>query len=244
MTPRTRMHAVRLLEVAVLASLSLSFVRAASGHEHMDMHAGHDHAVPAAHDHSAHMATAPSSLVPESVSVKLSGKTLNDQEGRSLRLKDDVIGDRIVVVSFVYTTCTTVCPVVSSIFSDLQNKLGSRLDKDVRLVSLTVDPAHDTPSRLKSYSMNYDAKPGWFWLTGSSANVTEALKGFGAYTPNFENHPVVVMIGDGRTGKWSRHYGLSKSERLLSQVDEYLAARDKTGNSKSAALTGVASQPS
>ena len=193
--------------------------------------------VHAAHDHAAHSAAAAS--VSESVSVKLSRKPLTDQDGRSLRLKDDVIGDHIVVVSFGYTSCKTVCPVVSSILSDLQSKLGSRLDKDVRLVSLTVDPATDTPNRLKSYSANFDAKPGWFWLTGSSGNVTEALKGFGAYTPNFENHPVVVMIGDGKNGKWSRHYGMSNSEHLMAKVDEYLAARNKTENQKAAAMPTV-----
>ena len=232
MKPKTWMTGVRLVEVAVLAALPLGLTHAADEHEHM--HAGHDH--------SMHAAPAPASLAPENVSVTLSGKPLNDQDGRSLQLKKDVIGDRIVVVSFVYTTCTTVCPVVSSIFSDLQKKLGSRLDTDVRLVSLTVDPARDTPSRLKSYSAQYDAKPGWLWLTGSSANVTEALTGFGAYTANFENHPVIVMIGDGKTGKWSRHYGLSNSDRLLSQVDEYLAAR-KIESSKAAAIPARGDAP-
>jgi len=80
--------------------------------------------------------TAAAAVAPESASasVKLSDKALSDKEGRRVRLRSDVVGDRIVVVSFVYCTCTTVCPVVSSIFSDLQNKLGSRLDTDVRLV--------------------------------------------------------------------------------------------------------------
>ena len=245
MKPKLWMKATLLVGMVALAALPLGIARAADEHDHMHMHAAHEHMDMehathdpmdhATHDHSAHTA-APASVVPESVSIKLSNKTLSDAEGHSLRLKSDVVGDHIVVVSFVYTTCTTVCPVVSAIFSDLQNKLGSRLDKDVRLVSLTVDPLRDTPSRLKNYSAQYGAKPGWFWLTGPSASVTEALKGFGAYTPNFEEHPVVVMIGDGKSGKWSRHYGLSNSEHLLTKVDEYLAERKKSERNKTVAM--------
>jgi len=229
MPAKSRSHVVLLATLAAFGGIPFSLARAAGEHDHMSM--SHDmpmtHAMPmehAGHDHSA-PAAAPAQDIP----VRLSGRPLSDQEGRRLRLKDDVIGDRIVVVSFVYTSCTTVCPVVSSIFSDLQTRLGDRLDKDVRLISMTVDPATDTPGRLKSYAANYAARPGWYWLTGSSANVAEALKGFGAYTEKFENHPVVVMIGDGRTGKWSRHYGLAKSETLMTQIESYLAARGPGG---------------
>ena len=236
MKPQTWMSAALFIELAALAALSPGLARADDMqddmHEHMHMH---EHA---GHDHAAHAMPVPTSLEPASAAVTLSRKPLSDQDGHVLRLKDDVVGDRIVVVGFVYTNCTAVCPVVSSIFSELQAKLGSRLDKDVRLVSMTVDPARDTPSRLKSYAAQYDAKPGWLWLTGSRGNVTEALKGFGAYTANYENHPLIVLIGDGKSGQWSRHYGLSGSEPLLAQVDEFLAARaklqDKSGDKMAA----------
>jgi len=212
-----RMTATPLFKAAVLLALVPGLSRIAEAHD-MAMHRMHEQATPL------------------NVSVKIANKPLIDQEGHALRLKDDVIGDRIVVLTFVYTHCTTVCPVVSSILSDLQNKLGSRLGADVRLVTLTVDPVRDTPSRLKIYSKQFDAKPGWFWLTGSSANVTTVLKGLGAYTPNFENHPVIVMIGDGRTGKWSRHYALSSSEHLLSAVNEYVVARNNAVSAKAVEL--------
>lgn len=223
----TWINAALIVEIATLAALPL-----AHGHDMTEhQHAGHA----APHDHSAHPAQAASQL-PESVSVDLSNQPLNDQDGRSWRLKNELIGDHIAVVTFVYTSCTTVCPVVTGIMADLQKKLGERLDKDVRLVSLSVDPARDTPSRLKSYAAQFDARPGWFWLTGSPASVTEALTGFGAYTANFENHPVIVMIGDGRTGQWSRHYGLANPDKLLAQVDRYLAARQSASYIKAVGL--------
>src|SRR6185369_13257639 len=156
------------------------------------------------HDHSQHHAPAAVAAAPQVKAVKLSDTVLTDQDGRQLRLLSDVVADKVVVVSFVFTNCANSCPIVSHAFSQLQDKLGAMLDNPVRLVSLTVDPARDTPSKLKAYSDQHGARPGWLWLTGSSANVTEALKGFGTYSANFESHPGVVLIGDGRSGKWSR----------------------------------------
>lgn len=75
---------------------------------------------------------------------------LLDQDGRELRLKDDLVGDRIVVMGFVYTSCTTVCPVISAILQKLQKQLGERAGGDVQLISLSIDPLRDTPSAFTS----------------------------------------------------------------------------------------------
>jgi protein SCO1 len=156
--------------------------------------------------------------------VKLADTVLTDQGGRQLRLLSDVVADKVVVVSFVYTNCSEVCPIVSHTFTQLQDQLGALLDNRVRLVSLTVDPARDTPGKLKSYSARLGARPGWLWLTGPVANVTEALKGFGTYSANFENHPAVVLVGDG-SGKWTRFYDTEAPQRLIAVANRYLAAK-------------------
>lgn len=200
--------------------------RAANDHDH----AGHHHhAAPAAADeHAHHMAPAVAAPA-QRVTLKLPDSALVDQNGQTQRLVSDVMGDRIIVASFVYTSCTTICPVVSTLFSQVQDKLGGLLESQVRLVSLSVDPAHDTPARLKAYAENHGARPGWLWLTGQQPEVTAALKGFGTYTANFKDHPVVIMIGDGRSGQWIRYYGFQDPERLAAQVRDVLAAR-RAGN--------------
>lgn len=182
--------------------------------------------MPAGHDHSHHRAPQASPPAqPSGARVQLPDTVLTDQDGRPLRLLSDVVGDKVVVVSFVYTHCTTVCPVVSHVFSQVQAQLGDQLERQVRLVSLTVDPARDTPGRLKSYSAQHGTGTGWLWLTGPAPNVTAALKGFGTYTANFENHPAVVMVGDGRTGQWTRIYGFEDPAALVARVRGYLQAR-------------------
>lgn len=162
---------------------------------------------------------------PESVRLQLPDAPLVDREGRSVRLQRDVLQDRIVVMDFVYTSCTTVCPVVSAILSRVQSALGDRVGSEVRLVSLTVDPVRDTPARLKNYSAKHGAGPGWSWLTGTPQAIGDVLKGAGTYTPNFEDHPAVVMVGDARTGQWHRYYGFVDPKILLEQIDALAASR-------------------
>lgn len=189
---------------------------------------GHsEHANHASHDaHAKHGAAAVQA--PETVRLAFKDTALTDQHGKVVKFKTDVLGDRLVIMDFVYTSCTTVCPVVSAVLGQVQESLGARLGKEVQLVSITVDPQRDTPARLKAYSAKHGARVGWSWLTGSPANVAEVLKATGTYTPNFEDHPVVILVGDPKTGQWVRHYGFADPKDLLKQVDVLAAAR-RTG---------------
>ena len=163
----------------------------------------------------------------KSAEVELRDRELLDQDGRSVRFVSDVIGERIVVMDFVYTTCTTVCPVLSAVFGQVQDKLGERLGAEVALVSVTVDPIRDSPQRLKAYAAKHEAREGWVWLTGPKSTVEEVLDGLGAYAPNFEDHPSMVLVGDGKSGEWSRFFGFPSAERILARVDELAAVREQ-----------------
>lgn len=171
-------------------------------------------AAAAAHELHPHGRDAP----PGAVKVRGLDTNLVDHDGRGVNVQRDVIGDRIVVVSFVYTSCTTVCPLVASVFSDLQTRLGERVGRDVTLVTITVDPLRDTPAQLKAYAGRFGAGPGWRWLTGAPVAVNELLKGLGAYAPDFTQHPQMVLVGDGTTGRWTRFSGLPDSRRLAEHV--------------------------
>jgi protein SCO1/2 len=176
------------------------------------------------HAHHRAMLSRPASQA-KSAEVELKDLRLTDQNGQEVRFVSDVIGDRIVVMDFVYTSCTTVCPVLSAVFKQVQTRLGDRLGKEVALVSLSVDPTRDTPQRLKAYAAGQKARPGWVWLTGPKTIMDEVLDGLGAYSPNFEDHPAMVLVGDGRTGEWSRLFGFPGPDRLMEQVDALQAAR-------------------
>ena len=178
-----------------------------------------------AHDAHHHAAPAAAPPAPSAAKVVLRDAPLLDASGKRVRLPQDVIGNRIAVVNFVYTTCTTVCPVSSATFQQLQAKLGPRLGKEVVLVSITVDPLRDTPQRMKEYAGRYQAREGWVWLTGAKPDVDGVLKGFGAYTPNFEDHPAMVLVGDARGGSWTRFFGFPSVEELMARIDTMHVAR-------------------
>jgi len=184
-------------------------------------------------DHDPHaqhraMLMQPQTKPGASTTVQLHDRALLTQDGESVRFATDIIGDRIVVMDFVYTTCTTVCPVLSAIFGQLQERLGERLGRQISLVSLSVDPGRDTPQRLKAYADRHHARDGWVWLTGDKTTVDQVLQGLGAYTPDFEDHPSMVLVGDGQAGTWVRFFGFPGPDQLMAAVDELLAARQAT----------------
>lgn len=182
-------------------------------HQHVPSKAAHDQAVEA-----------------KTTDVSLLDLALVDQDGRQTLFKSEVVGDKLVVINFVYTTCKTACPIQSAIFEHLQEALGDRLGKEVFLVSLTLDPATDIPERLKAFANKYHSKPGWSWLTGKKLNVDQVLVGVGAYSSDIVEHPSMILIGDGRNGGWTRFYGFPGMEKLLSKIDELQTLRNAKTN--------------
>jgi cytochrome oxidase Cu insertion factor (SCO1/SenC/PrrC family) len=157
--------------------------------------------------------------------VALVEAALLDQDGRPVRFPAEVIGDRIVVMDFVFTTCTTICPILSAKLTRLQERLGDRAGREVQLLSFSIDPARDTPARLKAFGARFKAGPGWTWLTGGVADVERVLRGLGAYTPSVSEHPPMMLVGDGRTGRFTRLNGFPDPDKLLAAVDELVRAR-------------------
>jgi len=204
---------------AAMLTLNLGAAETGDDHEHHVADGDDD-----PHAHHRAMMNKPAEPA-KTTEVELLDLVLMDQNGEEMKFVSDVIGDRIVVMDFVYTSCTTVCPVISAVFGQVQNKLGDQLGEDVVLVSVSVDPVRDTPQRLKAYAAKHEARPGWIWLTGHKRTMDDVLDGLGAYTPNFENHPAMVLVGDGRTGEWTRSFGFPSPDRLMEQVNSLQAAR-------------------
>lgn len=160
--------------------------------------------------------------------VKLYDLELQDQDGRTVRFRSDVVGEKIAVIDSFFTTCGLICPILSAIYADLQDRLGDRLGKEVALVSISVDPNTDIPPRLKEFAGKWEAKPGWVFLTGQKTVVDRVLDGLGLYSADFAAHPAAFLVGDGKSGKWTRFYGFASPEELLAKIDELSAARRTT----------------
>ena len=178
----------------------------------------------AGHDHKGH-AEPPPAARQEKTSVRFADISLLNQDGMPVRLEQDLVSDRLVVMGFIYTSCTTVCPVVSSIMAKVQKQLGGRVGDEVQLVSISVDPQRDDSKRLQDYAKTFQAGPGWSWLTGSPYAVNETLKGLGSFSANLSEHPPLILVGDGRSGKWTRFYGFTDPALLVSEIDRLSARR-------------------
>jgi len=158
-------------------------------------------------------------------SIVLPDTVLITQHGEQRRLDSDIVAGRIVIIDFVYTTCTTVCPVLSAILSQVQGQLDGRVGTEILLVSISVDPVRDTPARLKAYADKMRAGDGWVWLTGEKQAVDGVLEQLGAYSPNFEDHPAVVLVGDAASGDWARFLGFPSASQIVAKVNQLSAAR-------------------
>lgn len=150
---------------------------------------------------------------------------LLDQDGRPVRFYTDLVKGKVVVVNFIFTTCTTICPPLGATFARVQKELGARAGRDVSLISISVDPATDTPERLKAWAEKFHAGTGWTLVTGPKPQVDELLRGLGAATASPQDHTPTVLVGNDALGQWTRAYGLARPALLIKLIEDASAGR-------------------
>lgn len=158
--------------------------------------------------------------------VKLFDLELWDQDGKKVKFKSDVIGDKVVAIVPFYTTCTTAYPILIFIFTRLQEMLGDRLGKNVLLISISVDPKTDIPIRLKAFARKQKARPGWVFLSGELNNLATVLSGIGVQyivgqSLDEHQHIPLTLIGKVQ-GEWKQFHGYPPPEILLAQINKLL----------------------
>lgn len=141
---------------------------------------------------------------------------LVNQEGQKVKVKNLIEADRPVLVEFIYGTCTTICPILSANFASLQRRLGDDSGK-LRLVSISIDPEHDTPAVMKEYLNKYRARPGWDFLTGSRSDIYQVMRALNAFIPDKMSHFPLTLIRNPVDGSWVRLNGLMSSAELLTE---------------------------
>lgn len=135
-------------------------------------------------------------------------------DGDPVRLYADLVESRTVLLSFVYTECTTICAPIAANLAQVQEGLADRLGRDIRLISVSIDPVTDTPPRLKAWSGYFEPRPGWSFLTGEKAKVDQLLKRLKVFAPNLEDHPPVMVVANDRSGDCVYANGLATPEQI------------------------------
>ena len=149
--------------------------------------------------------------------VTVPDEELIDQDGHAVRIRE-LLADRVVAVNFVFTTCTTICSPMSAIFGRVQSALGPAMERKVRLVSISLDPATDTPEKLREYADRFGRRAGWTFLTGPSDRVARVLRGLGGQAFVREGHRPLTLIGSAPDRRWQRVDGIAPPDRLAAWI--------------------------
>jgi cytochrome oxidase Cu insertion factor (SCO1/SenC/PrrC family) len=195
------------------------------------------HAESAAPPAPAKEATVPAARAGEYAAagkMKIPDVEVLDQDGRKLHFYTDLVKGRTVAINFIFTTCTTICPPLGATFRRVEQELGERAGRDVRIISISVDPATDTPERMKAWGAKFKAGAGWTFVTGAKPQVDELLRALGAQSARPEDHSPAVLIGNDATGQWTRAYGLARPTQLVQMIDDALAGKLNSSTKESA----------
>jgi protein SCO1 len=184
-------------------------------------HAHDEHAAPAPPaDAAASAAAAATAPKPRrDPQAYFTDRVLVTQDGRKLRFYSDVLSGRLVVLNTIYTHCEDACPLITAQLNQVRAKLGASFGKDVFFVSLSSDPARDTPQALKQYAKKHAVDvPGWTFLTGDKPDVEHILKKLGQWSGNIESHSTQLIAWNFATDRGRKMLPNVSPDMIAAQI--------------------------
>lgn len=140
------------------------------------------------------------------------------QDNKPVRFYDDLLKDKIVLINFIFTSCKGVCSPMTANLLKVQSYLGDRAASDIHMITISVDPTVDTPDVLKKYASSFKVKPGWHFLTGDKESVDLVLSKLGALVKSRDEHSTVLLIGNMKTGEWTKIHAMLKPSQIADTV--------------------------
>lgn len=169
-------------------------------------------------------ALAPAAAQPRSARATASYEppdvTLVDANGAAVGLRALLAGAEPVLLQFIFTSCPTICPVMSSLFAAAQHRLRA---EGVRLLSISIDPEHDTPARLRAHARKFKAGRNWRLLTGKPDEILAVQKAFDAYRGNKMSHEPATYLRLKPGASWVRFDGLLSAGELVAEYQRLKA---------------------
>ena len=137
-------------------------------------------------------------------------------DGKSVSLAAELDDGRPVVLNFIYTSCTTICPLNSQVFEQFQGDLGGGRAA-VHLMSISIDPEQDTPARLRAYAAQFHAKSGWNHYSGPLTSILAVQKAFNAYRGDKMSHTPLTLLRAAPGKPWVRIDGFARADDLMTE---------------------------
>ena len=114
----------------------------------------------------------------QAVNIAVPDFELKDQDGKAFHFAS--ARGEVVLITFIFTTCPDVCPLLTAKFAAIQRDLERRKIADYHLLSITTDPERDTSPVLKAYASRFKAQTErWSFLTGTRQDLAKIWKAFG-----------------------------------------------------------------
>ena len=198
--------ALGALALAALVAVPVALAEESAGMAPDDEHAHHHHHHPE-----------PAGVQRSEASYAIPDVTLIDQDGQRVPVRDLLNTDKPILVNFIFTTCTAICPVMSATFAQVQQGLGADKDK-VTMVSFSIDPEQDTPAALADYAKRFNAGPQWVFLTGSLEDSIAVQKAFDAYRGDKMNHAPLTLLRASPDAPWVRFDGFANAADLVKET--------------------------
>lgn len=135
-------------------------------------------------------------------------------DGRKSTLSDVLDHGGPVIMNFIFTSCNAICPIMTAILSKVNAVMGPSTP-ELRFVSVSLDPEHDTPANLSEYAKKFKAGPNWQLLTGTVAELELVQRAFDAYRGDKMNHASLTFMRASKTSSWLRIDGLASAQDLI-----------------------------
>ena len=173
------------------------------------------------HAHHHHHHEVPTNVERTQAAYTVPDVTLINQNGQQVSLSKLLDSDQPVMLNFIFTSCTAICPAMSATFASVQKKLGSDSEK-LRMVSISIDPEYDTPDALTAYAKRFKAGPQWEFLTGSLEDSVAVQRAFDADRGDKMNHAPMTLMRATPDSQWIRYEGFAKADQLAEEVRSML----------------------
>ena len=173
------------------------------------------------HDHAAMMA---STIKRSEANYSIPAVAQLRQDGKKVSFPADLDDGRPVLMQFIYTSCTAICPVTTQMFSQVQDKLGRDVS-NLHMLSISIDPEYDTPARLAAYAKKYSAGAQWQFYTGTQAASVSLQKAFDAYRGDKMNHAPVTYLRAAPGKPWVRLDGLGSADEIVKEYRSLATAK-------------------
>ncbi|MBV9698386.1 MAG: SCO family protein [Gammaproteobacteria bacterium] len=147
-------------------------------------------------------------------------------DGKLVSLPEEMNDGRPVVLNFIYTSCSSVCPLMSAVLAQFASKLGVERDT-VHLMSISIDPEQDTVARLREYAQKFKAGPEWQHYTGTVEASLATQRAFGVDRGDKMSHPAATLLRVAPGTPWLRLDGFITADELMDQYRRLLQEHDR-----------------